>query len=626
MDLVLNQTREELFHNFDPLTVDGNVINEKGANIIITRTKKNNNNDNDINLGECEDKLKEHYNISQNDSLYLLRIDIQQVGMTVGTFEYEVLYPIEDDNLKKLNLTVCKDVKIDIVIPLNISAENVEKYNKSSPYYNDICYISNTDDGTDISLNDRKQEYVNNNMSVCEDNCDFISYNTETQKAVCSCGIKTDVPFMDNVKFDKDVLMNGFTDISNIANTKLMTCYKTIFQKKLILKNIGCFIFATLIFLNLICFFLFLFKYYNKLVQKINKVKNNIINCDKNIKNQSNNIRIKRASKKSIDNNIIEREKSNNERNIIQNNKSIRLKKKNKLNKNKNVPPKKKQKIKLNKINNDNNKYKNPIINIENNNLASSKRRSNYTHLLNKKNKKQKNTTIKKELIIKLNYSELNALQFRGALKKDNRTYIQNYISLLKINHMILCIFYSNDYNSKIIKLSIFFFTFSSYISVNALFFNDTTMHKIYTDGGSYNFIYQLPQIIYSTIISAVLNGIIKLLGLSESNILKMKKEILVAGDIDKKLKKLMLILKIKFATFFVTMFSLMGMFWYYVTCFCGIYRNTQIHLIKDSLFSFTTSLITPFGIYLIPAFIRVYALKKKMKILYKFSQLLQMI
>ena len=105
-----------------------------------------------------------------------------------------------------------------------------------------------------------------------------------------------------------------------------------------------------------------------------------------------------------------------------------------------------------------------------------------------------------------------------------------------------------------------------------------------------------------------------------------MKKEILVAGDIDKKLKKLMLILKIKFATFFVTMFSLMGMFWYYVTCFCGIYRNTQIHLIKDSLFSFTTSLITPFGIYLIPAFVRVYALKKKMKILYKFSQLLQMI
>ena len=74
------------------------------------------------------------------------------------------------------------------------------------------------------------------------------------------------------------------------------------------------------------------------------------------------------------------------------------------------------------------------------------------------------------------------------------------------------------------IKFSIFFFNIATYITVNSLFFNDSTMHKIYTDGGSYNFIYQLPQIIYSTIISAVLNGIIKILGLSDKNILNFKK------------------------------------------------------------------------------------------------------
>jgi hypothetical protein len=52
---------------------------------------------------------------------------------------------------------------------------------------------------------------------------------------------------LDNVKIDKDLLMSSFTDISNIANTKMMTCYKTVFQKKLILKNLGCFIFGALI-------------------------------------------------------------------------------------------------------------------------------------------------------------------------------------------------------------------------------------------------------------------------------------------------------------------------------------------------------------------------------------------
>ena len=48
-------------------------------------------------------------------------------------------------------------------------------------------------------------------------------------------------------------------------------------------------------------------------------------------------------------------------------------------------------------------------------------------------------------------------------------------------------------------------------------------MHKIYEDKGSFNFIYQLPQIIYSSIISAVLNVLLKLLALTEAKILKFK-------------------------------------------------------------------------------------------------------
>ena len=158
-------------------------------------------------------------------------IEIEQEGMAVPSFEYELLYPIDSPNLQKLNLTICKDVKVKIDIPFNLT-DDLEKYNSSSPYYNDICYVADSEDGTDISLSDRKQDYVNKNMSICEEGCDFISYNMETQKAVCSCGIKTDIPFLDNVKIDKSLLMDSFTDISNIANTKMMTCYNTVFQKK----------------------------------------------------------------------------------------------------------------------------------------------------------------------------------------------------------------------------------------------------------------------------------------------------------------------------------------------------------------------------------------------------------
>ena len=151
-------------------------------------------------------------------------------------------------------------------------------------------------------------------------------------------------------------------------------------------------------------------------------------------------------------------------------------------------------------------------------------------------------------------------------------------------------------------------------------------MHKIHIDGGSYNLIYQLPQIIYSSIISSILSYIIKLLGLSESNILQLKnskKNVVVNIDITN-VKSLITILKIKFSFFYVSLFILLGIFWYYVTCFCGIYRNTQMHLIKDSLFSFATSLITPFALYLFPGIFRIYALKNKSKCLYGFSQFLE--
>ena len=105
-DIVIEQVRNELTNDFDESVVNGNPINEKDMKIIITRTKD----DNIINLGDCEDKLNDHYNISREESLYILRIDVEQIGMNVGSFEYEILYPIENNNLKKLNLSVCKDV------------------------------------------------------------------------------------------------------------------------------------------------------------------------------------------------------------------------------------------------------------------------------------------------------------------------------------------------------------------------------------------------------------------------------------------------------------------------------------------------------------------------------------
>ena len=107
---------------------------------------------------------------------------------------------------------------------------------------------------------------------------------------------------------------------------------------------------------------------------------------------------------------------------------------------------------------------------------------------------------------------------------------------------------------------------------------------------------------------------------------MEIKNENKSTQDMNKKFNELFKILKIKFTLCFVVDILLLFSFWYYVTCFCGIYRITQIHLLKDSLFSFITLLITPFLLYLIPGIFRISALKGKNKILYKFSKILQTI
>ena len=115
-------------------------------------------------------------------------------------------------------------------------------------------------------------------------------------------------------------------------------------------------------------------------------------------------------------------------------------------------------------------------------------------------------------------------------------------------------------------------------------------MHKIYEDKGKFNFLYQIPQILYSTLISKSIDFLIKNLSLSQDKIVELKQENEKTNLDIKYRKKLIRTLKIKFIFFFIISFIILVLFWYYITCFCGIYVNTQIHLINDSLISLMTS------------------------------------
>ena len=117
------------------------------------------------------------------------KIDIKQVGMKIPKIEYSVFCKLNGSNLVKLNLSVCENSKISLSIPIEIS-ENLDKLNTSSDYFNDICYSSTSDSGTDISLKDRQKEFVKGNKTICQEECDFSDYNYDIKRTTCSCELK----------------------------------------------------------------------------------------------------------------------------------------------------------------------------------------------------------------------------------------------------------------------------------------------------------------------------------------------------------------------------------------------------------------------------------------------------
>jgi hypothetical protein len=251
----------------------------------------------------------------------------------------------------------------------------------------------------------------------------------------------------------------------------------------------------------------------------------------------------------------------------------------------------------------------------------------------NSKNNKKKKSFDKKQKLKEefnnLNTAELNNLEYEKAIILDKRTYLQYYFSLLKKKHLILFTFLpTNDYNVMSLKIALFLVSFSLYLNINGFFFNDRTMRKIYEDNGAFNIIAQIPQILYSSIISSLINMILKVLSLSEKDILKIKEEKNLINSL-KKSKKIEKCIRIKFVFFFLISEILMLFFWYFISCFCAVYNNTQVILFKDTLISFAISMLYPIGINLIPGIFRIPSLrakKKNKKCMYSFSKVIALI
>ena len=155
-----------------------------------------------INLGDCERILREKYNISDNETLYMKKIDVFEEGMKIPKIEFDVYYKVNETYLKKLDLSFCSDSKMEISIPVKLT-ENLDKYNTSSEYYTDICHVATSDSGTDIILKDRKKEFIENNKTLCQENCILSEFDFDIEIVKCLCDIKEASSLFENIKVDK---------------------------------------------------------------------------------------------------------------------------------------------------------------------------------------------------------------------------------------------------------------------------------------------------------------------------------------------------------------------------------------------------------------------------------------
>ena len=183
--------------------------------------------------------------------------------------ELEVQYPLF--NYINNNSFVNKrntEFLVDNIKDMYERYPEVELSNLSDPFYIDICFLFTSDEGTDMTLNDRRNEYYVN-ISLCEENCTLIRVinKDSTPRALCSCDAKS------NIIFDMKKGMNDTIEPYSVENSRSFICISESFNHS-ISKNGIFWIFIIIIILQIYLLIIYI-KYKDTIIAKILGLNNN---------------------------------------------------------------------------------------------------------------------------------------------------------------------------------------------------------------------------------------------------------------------------------------------------------------------------------------------------------------
>ena len=557
----------------------------------------------EIFLGECESTIRERYNLTEKSPLLIAQIE--KVNTTNG--KTEPLFSFYLSNGTKIDLGVCFNMTIqlngpstneeDLSLPKeeieDLLEEDIDVFYIDDAFFNDICYPFSYEDNetsSDVNLEDRRKDYYQN-TSLCNKDCTYLGMDMSTLKPKCNCTIGvTNEP----LGFGEEIV-TFFSSLSS-ANYGVVKCYKLVFSVSIFKYNLGSYILVSMVLMEIVTYRVYVcrrkndFKKMflnnnNKNVNTLSRLDNSSFSLSggmnkQNFTNVSENIEVEYENPKKETNDCLNIEPS---QQVVTN-----------------------QSIDKNKI-----IYKKSAFSNTNSLMNFRKSKINQWIKTNSNNKApfepMADTSIK----------NLDKLSYAVAIKKDNRTFGKLLIIRIKQFHPVYKCFISTQKKTKYHNIISFIFGLSSDLAFNAFFYSDTYISNTYRKG--YNFFYELPKSIISSLISTIVRLLANLLIVDFPDEEEMAKAT-SAGERRRLLNKI----NNSTRSFFILVVLLSLLFWYFVTAFCAVYRKSQMNWLYGALTSFAISLVIPFVLAFINVGLRKLSFNCQLEVLFHLSRLIE--
>ena len=263
--------KDIIFKNITNYVDPNNVIN--GTNFIAQIIASNDvdpieqikNGISGLDLGDCIEVLKEHYNIPENEDLIVIEIETREdkeknkfldrnkdsidLGKNVKLSITDINGNILDMSFCQNEITVMKYIgdvdDIDINTAMDFAEQGIDVFNTQDAFFNDRCSKFKSD--KDIILDDRRTDLFQN-VSFCGDECLYDGMDYSLMIAKCSCNpamiqenYDSNLEIIDEVKkgITLNDLANSFKSEIFSVNFDVIKCYNLVFDTNILKKNQG---------------------------------------------------------------------------------------------------------------------------------------------------------------------------------------------------------------------------------------------------------------------------------------------------------------------------------------------------------------------------------------------------